>query len=180
MVEWRRRLDDFDRKGWHSIAEVRKGPEVEYVGLVNREDDAEDRVVVRLEAEMRDCVRTSGGAIVLKDGAGSQIVSIAEFWTLARRGDHWIVVSIEQDAEGAHHLEAPLVPSPWSDEQGRVPSAAAVEPGVLRWTAQLCRVAVGGAELGPCVVAGSLARRRDRATDTLAALGAQPPCRAEA
>ncbi|HEX2086822.1 MAG TPA: Tim44-like domain-containing protein [Solirubrobacteraceae bacterium] len=118
MVEWRRRLDDFDRKGWHNIVEVRQGPKVEYVGLVNREQDEHDRVVVRLEAEMRDCVGKQGGGIVKKDGATSEIVSIAEYWTLARRGDGWIVVSIEQDAEGAHHLDAPLVPSPWSDEQG--------------------------------------------------------------
>ncbi|HEX8207230.1 MAG TPA: TIM44-like domain-containing protein [Solirubrobacteraceae bacterium] len=118
MVEWERRLDDFDKKGWHNIVEVRKGPEVEYVGLVNREDDTDDRVVVRLEAEMRDCVSLPGGGIMNKDGAKSEIVSVAEYWTLARKEDRWIVVSIEQDAEGAHHLDAPLVPSPWSDEQG--------------------------------------------------------------
>ena len=118
MVEWRRRLDDFDGKGWHNLIEVRQGPEVEYVGLVNKDDDEQDRVVVRLEAEMRDCVRTGDGSIVHKKGESSEIVSIAEYWTLARRGDRWIVLSIEQDAEGAHHLDAPLVPSPWSDEQG--------------------------------------------------------------
>jgi predicted lipid-binding transport protein (Tim44 family) len=118
MVEWERRLDDFDKKGWHNIVEVRKGPDVEYVGLVNREDDVQDRVTVRLEAEMRDCVRQKSGVIVNKDGAKSDIVSVAEYWTLARKGDRWIVVSIEQDSEGAHHLDAPLVPSPWSDEQG--------------------------------------------------------------
>ena len=118
MVEWERRLDDFAAKGWHNLVEVREGPEVEYVGLVNREDDAQDRVVVRLEAEMRDCVSVQGGAIMKKDGATSEVVSVAEYWTLARRGDGWLVVSIEQDAEGAHHLDAPLVPSPWSDEQG--------------------------------------------------------------
>ena len=117
MVEWRRRLDDFESKGWHSRSEVLAGPEVEYVGMVNREDDTQDRVVVRLEAEMRDVVHTRTGGIVKKDGASSDVVSLAEYWTLARRGDRWIVVSIEQDAEGAHHLEAPLVPSPWSDDQ---------------------------------------------------------------
>ena len=118
MVEWERRLDDFAKKGWHNIVEVRSGPEVQYVGMTNREDDAEDRVVVRLEAEVRDCVRDENGSVMKKDGATSEIVSLAEYWTLARDGDRWIVVSIEQDAEGAHHLAAPLVPSPWSDEQG--------------------------------------------------------------
>ena len=118
MVEWERRLDDFDKKGWHNIVEVKSGPEVQYVGLTNRENDEEDRVVVRLEAEVRDCVSVEGGAIMKKDGATTEVVSLAEYWTLARAGDRWIVVSIEQDAEGAHHLDAPLVPSPWSDEQG--------------------------------------------------------------
>ena len=117
MVEWKRRLDDFDKKGWHNLVEVRRGPEVEYVGIVNREDDEQDRVVVRLEAEMRDCVRQKGGAIINKDGASSDIVSLAEYWTLARTGDRWIVASIESDTEGTHHLDAPLIPSPWSDEQ---------------------------------------------------------------
>ena len=48
LTEWVRRLDDFDRKGWHNVCELRSGPEVEYMGLVNREDDADDRVVVRV------------------------------------------------------------------------------------------------------------------------------------
>ena len=33
MVEWVRRLDDFDRKGWHNVCEIRQPSEVEYVGL---------------------------------------------------------------------------------------------------------------------------------------------------
>ncbi|HEV2999446.1 MAG TPA: TIM44-like domain-containing protein [Solirubrobacteraceae bacterium] len=118
MVEWERRLDDFDRKGWHQVVEVREGPQVEYVGLENRDDDSADRVVVRLEAKMRDCVRLPDGRIMNKDGASSDVVAVAEYWTLARRdGRRWTVASIEQDAEGAHHLEAPLVPSPWSHAQ---------------------------------------------------------------
>ena len=31
-------------------------------------------------------------------------------------GGRWILHSIEQDAEGAHHLDAPIVASPWSDD----------------------------------------------------------------
>ena len=117
LVEWRRRLDDFASKGWHSRCSVLDGPQVEYVGMVNREDDTDDRVVVRLEAKLRDVVETATGGIVKKDGATSEETSLAEYWTLGRREHGWIVVSIEQDAEGAHHLEAPLVPSPWSDDQ---------------------------------------------------------------
>ena len=32
MVEWGRRLDDFERKGWHNRVKVVSGPEVEYIG----------------------------------------------------------------------------------------------------------------------------------------------------
>ena len=119
MVEWRRRLDDFDKKGWHNIVEVQSGPEVEYVGLVNSEDDAEDRVVVRLEAEMRDCVEIEGGTIINKDGAKTDVVSLAEYWTLARERRR-----LERRLDRAGRARAATTsmrrssPSPWSDEQG--------------------------------------------------------------
>lgn len=117
MKEWRRRLNDFRSKGWHNEVDVHGTPEVEYVGLVNRADDTEDRVVVRITATMRDVVRKHDGSIMKKNGSNSEVNTVSEYWTLARRDDHWIVVSIEQDAEGAHHLDAPLVPTPWSDDQ---------------------------------------------------------------
>src|SRR3712207_4227862 len=42
LVEWNRRLDDFERKGWHNRVSVTAPPKIEYVGLVNREDDDEE------------------------------------------------------------------------------------------------------------------------------------------
>ena len=111
-----RRLDDFDRKGWHNVCELRQGPTVEYVGLTNREDDDEDRVVVRMEAVLRDVVIDRGGAVINRNNSDSESTTLAEYWTLGRAGDRWILLSIEQDAEGAHHLDAPIVASPWSDE----------------------------------------------------------------
>lgn len=117
MVEWERRLDDFESKGWHNQVHVQSGPEVEYVGIVNREDDAQDRVCVRVSAQMRDVVVEGDGTVMKKSGEEEEVVSLAEFWTLQRRRDRWIVVSIEQDAEGGHNLEAPLVPTPWSDDE---------------------------------------------------------------
>ena len=82
MVEWRRRLDDFDAKGWHNAVEVRRGPDVEYVGLVNRDDDTEDRVVVRVTAEMRDVVERGDGIVIKKKGSETEIVSLAtsRYW----------------------------------------------------------------------------------------------------
>jgi predicted lipid-binding transport protein (Tim44 family) len=116
LTEWVRRLDDFDRKGWHNVCEIRQGPEVEYVGLTNREDDREDRVVVRISATLRDVVVDAHGSTINRKGENDELTALAEYWTLARDGDRWILTSIEQDSEGAHQLEAPIVASPWSDD----------------------------------------------------------------
>ncbi len=117
LAEWRLRLDDFDRKGWHNTVQVRGTPAVQYMGITNRDDDSEDRAVVRIEAVMRDVVVTDTGATMFRDGAKSEVVTVAEYWTLARSGDGWMVVSIETDSEGRHHLDAPIVASPWSDTE---------------------------------------------------------------
>jgi predicted lipid-binding transport protein (Tim44 family) len=115
MVEWRRRLDDFDRKGWHNVTEIEHGPAVEYIGLTNREDDAEDRVVVRMQALLRDVVLDRHGAVITRNDSSSQTTTLAEYWTLGKRDGRWILLSIEQDAEGRHQLDAPIVASPWGD-----------------------------------------------------------------
>lgn len=115
MVEWGRRLDDFDARGWHNRVEVLGEPTVRYVGLVNREDDDEDRVVVRIEASLHSFVLDSGGRQIMRKESGDETVSLVEYWTLARRGEGWTVASIEQRAEGDHHLDGELVPVPWSD-----------------------------------------------------------------
>jgi predicted lipid-binding transport protein (Tim44 family) len=117
MVEWRRRLDDFDRKGWHNRVAVINGPEVEYVGLLNREDDSQDRVVVRIEAMLEDYVVDHHGQRITRKDSGAMTTTLQEYWTLARRSDAWIVVSIEQKAEGDHHLEDKIVAVPWHEDE---------------------------------------------------------------
>ena len=116
LAEWVRRLDDFDRRGWHNVCEIKKPTEVEYLGLTNREDDTEDRVVVRLTAELRDVVIDRNGNVIKRNEEDDELTTLAEYWTLGRAGDRWILHSIEQDAEGAHQLDAPIVASPWSDD----------------------------------------------------------------
>ena len=116
LTEWVRRLDDFDRRGWHNVCEIRKQATVEYVGLINREDDAEDRVVVRVTAVLRDVVIDRNGHVIKRKEESDELTTLAEYWTLGRAGDGWILQSIEQDSEGAHHLDAPIVASPWSDD----------------------------------------------------------------
>jgi predicted lipid-binding transport protein (Tim44 family) len=116
LVEWERRLDDFDRKGWHNVCSIVKGPNLQYLDLVNRADDADDRVTVRIEATLRDLVRDRSGRAITRNNSTSQLVAQKEWWTLGKRGDGWILLSIEQDAEGVHHLDSAIVATPWGDE----------------------------------------------------------------
>jgi predicted lipid-binding transport protein (Tim44 family) len=129
LVEWERRLDDFERRGWHNRVRVVGGPTVEYVGLVNREGVDDDRVVVRIEAKLEDFVQTRGGGRMNTTGDDDGFVDLVEYWTLAPLGETgWRLVSIEQKAEGDHHLEGAIVASPWAD--ARVADAALVETAV--------------------------------------------------
>jgi predicted lipid-binding transport protein (Tim44 family) len=116
LVEWNRRLDDFDRKRWHNVCEIVRGPTVEYVGLTNREADADDRAVVRVQALLRDVVLDRDGGVIKRSDSDSETTTLAEYWTLGKRDGQWVLLSIEQDAEGRHQLDAPLVASPWGDE----------------------------------------------------------------
>jgi predicted lipid-binding transport protein (Tim44 family) len=96
---------------------VLAAPKIEYVGLVNREDDTEDRAVVRITASLRAFVVDGSGRKIMRKESKTEQITLCEYWTLARAGsgDAWKVVSIEQRAEGDHHLDEEIVASPWSD-----------------------------------------------------------------
>jgi len=114
-AEWNRRLRDLDHKGWHNRVEPMGAPRIEYVGLHHGGDRAEDRVVVAVEARVRDYVVTAIGERIARQGNSSQIIDTFQYWTLAkrdRRGDpkeRWILVSIEEAAEGEHELTEPII-----------------------------------------------------------------------
>lgn len=118
LVEWRRRLEDFKARGWVNQVRIEKGPRISYVGLVNREGVGEDRVTVSILATLHSVVQTSTGETMFRDEDTDKdgLIDICEYWTLARSGDGWRLVSIEQEEEGAHHLEAEIVAAPWSDD----------------------------------------------------------------
>ena len=117
LVEWERRLDDFQSRGWRNRVQPEGTPNVEYVGLTNRGGDDADRVVVRIEAKLRDYVVDRNGRHIKSEGQLGETRRLREFWTLRRRGDRWILASIEQGAEGSHALQDEIVASPWADEQ---------------------------------------------------------------
>ncbi len=120
LVEWERRLDDFDRRGWHNQVTVVGEPEIHYVGLVNRERDADDQVVVLVEATLRDVVVDAQGNRIKRNDSDRETTTLREYWTLGKRDDdRWTLRSIEQLGEGDHHLDSALVASPWSDDRIR-------------------------------------------------------------
>jgi predicted lipid-binding transport protein (Tim44 family) len=118
LAEWERRLDDFDRRGWRNHVEPIGQPTIEYVGLKHKGDRVDDRVVVRIDARVKDYVIDSYGRKLKRVGRLGELTRIREFWTLGRRGSHWVLVSIEQGAEGKHVLDEQIVATPWADERG--------------------------------------------------------------
>lgn len=118
LAEWSRRLDGFDARGWRNRVEVVGPVGVDYVGLVNRTADEDDRAVVRIETQLRDFVADRHGRTLPRtDNRMTDVGPVAEYWTLGKRDGAWILLSIEQDKEGEHQLDEPLVASPWADER---------------------------------------------------------------
>jgi predicted lipid-binding transport protein (Tim44 family) len=146
MVEWRRRLADFASKGWNNRCEPHGAPAIEYLGLVNREGEAEDRVVVRVSCTLDDYVVNQHGSVILKDGEDDRTTRLTEWWTLHPPGERWRLVSIESEAEGRHNLDEELVATPWGDS--RVGDRALVETAV----ADAVPAGVAVAEIAPAVL----------------------------
>jgi predicted lipid-binding transport protein (Tim44 family) len=115
MDEWRRRLDTLEAQGWRNEVTVLDGPHVDYVGLVNRAEDEEDRVVVRVAARLRDVLVDGWGHRMPRLDARSDVSQVTEFWTLGKRSGKWTLLSIEQSREGEHQLHEPIVATPWAD-----------------------------------------------------------------
>jgi predicted lipid-binding transport protein (Tim44 family) len=146
MVEWRRRLEDFRRKGWQNRCEPKGDPAVEYVGLVNRDGEDEDRVVVRITAHLDDYVVDHHGRTILRQGETDPSTTLQEWWTLHPPGERWRLLSIESEAEGRHHLLDELIAVPWGDD--RVRDSALVETAV----ADAVPAGVAVAEIAPAVL----------------------------
>ena len=112
---WERRLDDYAGKGWRNRTQPLAEPRVEFVGILRK--DGHDRVVVRIEARMRDYVVDAQGRHLKRNGQFTETVRLREFWTLERRDGRWMLASIEQGSEGKHSLQDQIVATPWADHQ---------------------------------------------------------------
>jgi predicted lipid-binding transport protein (Tim44 family) len=115
LVEWKRHLAGLERKGWHNRVEVLGDVRVDYVGLTNREGASGDRVVVFVEATLRDYVEDRRGRKILRKGATDDTTQVSQYWTLGIRDGRFILLSIERGAEGDHNLTDPIVATPWAD-----------------------------------------------------------------
>lgn len=83
-------------------------PSVDFLSVINRGDEAEDRVVVRVRLRLR-CkyprLRTPSAYRVHLD----------QRWTFGRRGSDWLLLSVGGDPLAGPVLAAPLIPTPSSD-----------------------------------------------------------------
>jgi len=118
LVEWERRLDDFQGRGWHNHVEPIGDPSVEYVGLKRTGDADTDHVVVKIDARIKDYVVDRYGQHIKRTGSFSDITRLREFWTLQKRNGRWTLASIEQGGEGKHALDEDIVATAWGDEKG--------------------------------------------------------------
>lgn len=116
LHEWTLRLDDFARRGWADRVKVTGKPEIRLASIVNRANDADDRVVVHITLPMDNWVDTAYGPQFPNGQEGPQTV-LSEYWTLGKRDGRWILLSIEQELEGEHHLDAPIVVDPTADPE---------------------------------------------------------------
>jgi predicted lipid-binding transport protein (Tim44 family) len=73
--------------------------------------------VVRIEAKVRDYVVDRQGRHIRRDGSITESMRMREYWTLERRGEHWVLASIESGAEGDHYLKDKVVQTEWADDQ---------------------------------------------------------------
>ena len=90
--------------------EVAGRPSIDLLGVVNRDDDEQDRVVVRLRLRIH-CERPSVGVL------GPHHAHLDERWTLGRSDNRWLLLSVAGDPLAAPLLTAPLIPDPSSDTE---------------------------------------------------------------
>jgi predicted lipid-binding transport protein (Tim44 family) len=112
--KWADELRDYASRGEVNVVEVVSGPTVELVNIANRAGEVNDTVTFRIIATLNDYVRhTNGSHATRKDGSSTPV----EYWTLRKdQAGTWIVASIEQAAEGAHHLTDALETDGWDQK----------------------------------------------------------------
>jgi predicted lipid-binding transport protein (Tim44 family) len=112
--KWAEELRDYASRGEVNVVEIVSGPTLELVDVANRAGEVKDTVTFRISATLNDYVRRVDGSNAARKDDSTDPV---EYWTL-RKNDtgQWIVASIEQAAEGAHHLTAAIETDGWDQK----------------------------------------------------------------
>ncbi|MBR7832911.1 Tim44 domain-containing protein, partial [Actinospica durhamensis] len=114
LRKWADELDDYASRGEVNVVEILSGPTVEFVDVANREGEVNDTVTFRITATLNDYVRRAIGARAVRKDDSTRPV---EYWTLRKNeAGEWITVSIEQAAEGAHHLTSAIETDGWDQK----------------------------------------------------------------
>lgn len=105
LVGWEGSLEEGERAGVDHAAEVLGDVRIDYVGLT-RGADGDDRAIVLIEATLG--VPVEHRVERLRDGS-RRAQRLCQYWTLGLRDGVWIVLAIEERAEGHRHLAEPIV-----------------------------------------------------------------------
>ncbi|WP_037576941.1 Tim44 domain-containing protein [Phaeacidiphilus oryzae] len=112
--KWAEELHDYESRGEVNVVEVVSRPEAQLVDVANRTGEVNDTVTFRITATLNDYVRRGNGARAARKDDSTRPV---EYWTLRKNAaGEWIVSSIEQAAEGAHHLTAAIETDGWDQK----------------------------------------------------------------
>jgi hypothetical protein len=103
---WARSCESFLGNGLEAIGK----PSVDLLSVVNRDDEEEDRVVVRVRLRIH-CKHPRLGTL------GPHHVHLDERWTFGRRDSCWVLLSVGGDPLAGPVLTAPLIPTPSSDTE---------------------------------------------------------------
>ena len=104
MADWAKRLDSYQANGKRQRVKVVKGPKVQYVSL--RADRGQVRL--RIRAKVRRRFEPAQGP--RKDHRLGWSYHFEEYWTLARRGEDWIVWSTRPTKFRREYTTEPIVP----------------------------------------------------------------------
>ncbi|MBS2537852.1 Tim44 domain-containing protein, partial [Catenulispora sp. NF23] len=113
-VKWNEELNYYESRGEVNVVQIVSGPTVELVNVANRAGERNDSVTFRISATLNDSVRRADGTQAVRKDRATRPV---EYWTLRKDGSGaWIVASIEQAAEGAHHLTDAIETDAWDQK----------------------------------------------------------------
>jgi hypothetical protein len=84
-------------------------PSVDFLRVINRPGEAEDRVVLRVRLRVHRAGRVAIGE--------PRTVVVDERWTLGRADGEWMLLSIDSDPLAPRVLAGGLIPAEWADRE---------------------------------------------------------------